>query len=269
MVSLGIRKCYVVVGRLGFEVAREIARLPNPGIEIEYVEQKEALGIAYCVGGLESYIDGPFMLFLGDIYFQAPKIAEMLHTFFQRDVHGVLGAIKENQVDAIKRNYCIIADESGKASRVIEKPSHPRSNLKGVGVYVFNTAIFDAIKRTPRTAMRNEYEITHSIQLFIDDGYDVRVSLCIEKDLNLTYPEDLLMINLQLLREQGQGNLVCEGSKVGPGTELRNTIVGRDASIGRDCLIHNCVVFNGVTINDEEQLRNAIIADAGVYKVQM
>jgi dTDP-glucose pyrophosphorylase len=268
MVSLGIKKCYVVVGHLGYAVVREIERLPNPGIEIEYIEQEQALGIAHSVGRLEPHINGPFMLFLGDIYLRAPKIAEMLRVFSQGNIHGVLGGIKESRTEIIRRNFCIVADESGRVAQVLEKPSQPISDLKGVGVYVFDTNIFDAIKRTPRTAMRNEYEITHSIQILIDNGHDVRVSLSIEKDLNLTYPEDLLLVNLQLLHERGQQNLLCDGSTVGRGTELLNTVVGMGASIGKDSLLHDCVVFGGVTIADGEKLKRAIVTDAGVYKVR-
>lgn len=268
MVSLGIRKCYVVVGHLGYSVVREIERLPNPGIEIDYIEQEQTLGIAHSVGCLEPYINGPFMLFLGDIYLRAPNIIEMLRIFSQGNIHGVLGAIKESRSEMIRRNFCIVADGSGRVTQVLEKPSQPVSNLKGVGVYVFDTNIFDAIKRTPRTAMRNEYEITHSIQILIDDGNDVRVSLSIEKDLNLTYPEDLLTVNLQLLHERGQENLLCDGSTVGRGTELRNTVVGRGASIGSDSVLHDCLVFGGTNIADGEKLKRAIITDAGVYKVR-
>ena len=33
--------------------------------------------------------------------------------------------------------------------------------------------VFDAIRRTPRTAMRDEYEITTSIQILVDDGFKI------------------------------------------------------------------------------------------------
>jgi len=182
MAELGIRKVFVLVGYFGFQVVREIERLPNLGIEIEYVDQKETLGIAHCVGCLESYVDGPFMLFLGDIYFQAPRIGEMIEIFHNTRSEALLGAIEEADEEAIRRNFCIISDQNGHVTRVIEKPRHSKSRLKGVGVYLFTPVIFDAIRRTPRTAMRDEYEITDSIQIMIDDGYDVRACTCIEAD---------------------------------------------------------------------------------------
>src|SRR5215218_4825251 len=50
MAGIGIRTVYIVVGHRGFEIVREIERLPNLGVKIHYVEQEETLGIAHCVG---------------------------------------------------------------------------------------------------------------------------------------------------------------------------------------------------------------------------
>ena len=90
------------------------------------------------------------------------------------DDPAVAGAVKrEPDLQAIKRNFIVMTEPDGKVTRVIEKPRHPRTDLKGCGIYLFDPAFFDAVRRTPRTAMRNEYEITDSIQIFIDDGYRV------------------------------------------------------------------------------------------------
>ena len=73
---------------------------------------------------------------------------------------------------------------------MIEKPRYVNSQLKGCGLYVFDPHIFDAIRRTPRTAMRDEYEITDSIQILINDGYVTHHHPIAERDLNLTKPAD-------------------------------------------------------------------------------
>ena len=90
----------------------------------------------------------------------------------------------------------------GRVRRVIEKPRYVDSQLKGCGLYVFDPHIFDAIRRTPRTAMRDEYEITDSIQILINDGYVTHHHPIVERDLNLTKPADLLTINLIELARQ-------------------------------------------------------------------
>ena len=111
-------------------------------------------------------------------------------------VNANLVSMYEPDPEMVRRNFVIQADERGRVHRVIEKPRYVDSQLKGCGLYVFDPHIFDAIRRTPRTAMRDEYEITDSIQILINDGYVVHHHPIVERDLNLTKPDDLLTINL-------------------------------------------------------------------------
>ena len=108
------------------------------------------------------------------------------------EVNANLVSMDEPDPEMVRRNFVIQADEPAACTRVIEKPRYVDSQLKGCGLYVFDPHIFDAIRRTPRTAMRDEYEITDSIQILIDDGYVVHHHPIVERDLNLTKPEDLL-----------------------------------------------------------------------------
>ncbi len=267
MAGLGIGKAFIVVGHLGFRVVREIERLPHLGISVEYVEQEQMLGIAHCVSCLEPHIDGPFLLLLGDIYFHAPRIGELLELFVESGADAVLGAVEEANVEAIRRNFCIVTDSSGLAVRVIEKPRHPKSNLKGVGLYLFQPVVFDAIRRTPRTAMRNEYEITDSIQILIDDGYKVRPCTCIDADLNITYPRDLLDINLRLLRNQGLRRLVCDGARVAADARVEMSVIGPGAVVEGNAHVARSIVFAGARVEAGVRLKDAIVTEQGVYPV--
>ena len=67
--------------------------------------------------------------------------------------------------------------------RVIEKPLRVPNSLKGCGIYLFDQRIFEAVRRTPRTAMRDEYELTDSIQILIDYGYPVRTANVVDWDV--------------------------------------------------------------------------------------
>ncbi len=273
MAGLGIRKAFVVVGFRGHEVVRQIERMPPSGVELHYVEQRQRLGIAHCVGTLERRLDGPFMLFLGDIYFDAPRIGEMLDAFWGHIRDGmcppdaVLGAIEEKTIAALQRNYCIVSDEAGRAIRVIEKPRHPKSRIKGVGVYLFRPVVFDAIRRTPRTAMRDEYEITDSIQILIEDGYYVRACTCVEADLNVTYPKDLLDINLSLMHAKGLERLIGRQVELGDGAEIVQSVVCSGARVGAGAVLRECLVFPGAAVDPGARLHRAIVTDEGLLSV--
>lgn len=266
MAELGIRRVLFVVGQSGYEIVRQVERAPDTGLEIEYVDQEEALGIAHSVGRLEQSIDRPFMLFLGDIYFHAPRINEMLDTFHRPGVDAVLAAIREEDPGMITKNFCITA-ECGRATQVVEKPRFPSSDLKGVGVYLFQPVVFDAIRRTPRTAMRNEYELTESIEIMIRDGRDVRVSLSIEDDLNVTHPADLLAANLRVLEYEGLERYVASTAQVAKDATLDRAVVGGSASIGEGAVVRNCVVFGGAGVAAGERLEDAVVTESGVFKV--
>jgi len=267
MAELGITKAIIVVGHRGYEVVRQIERQPPIGIEIDYVPQEVSLGIAHCVGCLESAITGPFLLFLGDIYFHAPKLKGIVKMFRETKADAVLGAIEEEDPKAISRNYCIVTDESGLARQVLEKPRYPKSNLKGVGIYLFTPVVFDAIRRTSRTAMRDEYEITDTIQILIDLGYDVRCCTDIVHDLNVTFPRDLLDLNLWALEHEGLDKYVAETAEIAAGAVIENAVVGAGAIIGGRAVVRNSVVFAGARVPEDSVLDNVIVTESDICRV--
>jgi len=267
MAEVGIRRVYVVVGERGYEVVRELERLPRLGLQIEYVEQTETHGIAHCVGCLERYLDEPFLLFLGDIFFVAPRLHEMMDVFSREQPDAVLAAIEETDTAAIRRNFCILTDESGRATRVIEKPRNPRSSIKGVGLYLFRPVVFDAIRRTPRTAMRDEYEITDSIQILIDDGYVVKTSFCVAKDRNVTAPADLLEINLEAIDRLGLDKHVGSDVLIESDAVIRHAVIGSRCRIGKRARVVDSVVFREVTVPEGAQIERAIVTEQGVLRI--
>jgi glucose-1-phosphate thymidylyltransferase len=157
----------------------------------------------------------------------------------------------------VRRNFAIIPANDPWVSRVIEKPRYIQNKLKGCGIYLFALEIFDAIRRTPRTAMRNEYEITESIQIMIDDGHLVAHQNIIQEDLNLTVPEDLLMINLQELKRLGLSNYFVDQRTLTEG--VLNCVVGRNVAIGHVVSLRNCVIFDDVEIPDGSKIESAIV----------
>lgn len=243
--EVGIRRVIVVIGHLGFEIVRTLGDGTRLGVKITYVEQESPLGIAHAVSRLEPLVDSPFLLLLGDIFFVHRGLGRMLELIGEGGVEGVLAVKEEPSVEAIQRNFVVLENEEGFVRRVIEKPRHPQTHLKGCGLYLFDPAFFDAIRRTPRTAMRDEYEITDSIQIFVDDGHRVKAARVIEDDLNLSYPADLLEINLRLL-----GNRVHlgEGVSLPPGCEIERSVILDGVVVEEPIAIRDSLIFAGTRV---------------------
>lgn len=265
MAGLGIRRVVVVIGHLGHEVVRALGDGGRYGVEITYVEQEEMLGIAHAVSRLEAHVDRPFFLFLGDIFFVTENLAEMLTRFREQQLGGVLACKREPDLEAMKRNFAVMADERGVVHRVVEKPRHPRTDLKGCGIYLFDQSFFDAVRRTPRTALRNEYEITDSIQIFLDDGYPVAAAEVVKADMNVSYPKDLLDLNLLLLEQRGENAWIGDGVRRGSDVHVNRSVVMQGAELGDGAQLEQCLVFPGGKVPaGKVRVRSIFTADAEI-----
>ena len=237
--EIGVRRVIVVIGHLGFAIVRALGDGRELGMTIDYLDQGATLGTAHAVSKLEGIVDRPFMLFLGDIFFQHDDLGRMIAMLGQNDVRGVLAVKDEPSVESVRRNFVVLEDAQGFVKGVIEKPHYPSTRLKGCGLYLFEPMFFDAVRRTPRTAMRDEYEITDAIQIFINDGHRVRAARVIRDDLNLSYPTDLLDINLRLLGDTNH--------------------IGKDVRLAPGCVVEHSVIMDGVTVERPITIRNSLI----------
>jgi dTDP-glucose pyrophosphorylase len=248
MRDLGVTEIVIVIGHLGHHVVQALGDGRALGVKLSYVEQDQVLGIAHAVSQLDPYITRPFLLFLGDIFFETKDLGSMLELYRRDDVDAVLAVKVEKDRAALRRNFTVDLDDRGRVRRVIEKPRHPSTNLKGCGLYLFDTTIFDAVRRTPRTALRDEYELTDSIQIFIDRGYGVVPARVVLDDLNLSGPEDLLALNLHVMRKAGHARYLAQDAELAAGAEVEESVVMARARIEGGAMLRRCLVLPGETV---------------------
>jgi dTDP-glucose pyrophosphorylase len=260
MRSLGITEIAILIGHKGYMIAKVLGDGARFGVRLHYVEQTQMFGIAHAVGRLEPVLTRPFLLMLGDIYFIEKDLAEMGRIFAATGCAAVLAAKTEANPEAIKKNFAIHLDEGGRVTRVIEKPRHTTNRLKGVGLYLFDPVIFDAIRRTPRTALRDEYELTDAIQVMIDDGNETRVAPCVEDDINLTSPADLLHCNLLVARRMGVGSLTHASAELHPGARLDQAIVGAGAKVRQGITVRRSVLLDGAVVDTDQDIDGMVIS---------
>ncbi|MEZ5978272.1 MAG: sugar phosphate nucleotidyltransferase [Planctomycetota bacterium] len=264
MRDLGVVDVTVVIGHLGHEIVRSLGDGSRFGVRMHYVEQESMLGIAHAVAQLEPHLSRPFLLFLGDIFFETTNLASMLDTFRAPDVSGVLAVKPESNPAAIRKNFTVDLADDGTITRVIEKPRHPRTDLKGCGLYLFDTTVFDAIRRTPRTALRDEYELTDAIQIYIDYGYKLKPASVVERDVNVSTPSDLLDLNLRVLAQRELERFVAPSATVGAGARLERCVVMDGASVAPGAQLVDCVALPGARVPSGEHARTVFSADQAV-----
>ena len=237
-------------------------------MKIRYVRQERPLGIAHALAAAEPYVDRPFMLFLGDVFFATRQLSSMMELLGQRGAAAVLAVKREDNPEYIRRNYTLKLHESGLVQRVIEKPRHSVSNLKGCGLYAFDLCVFDAIRNTPRTAMRNEYELTSSIQILIDSGYPVFPAEVIEWDMNITNIQDLWLSNLKMLGAQNDRVILGRNLHLHPSAQISRSVIGDNVSIKHPIRVHRTVILEGSEVSADHMLDGVLVHNSRCYPEQ-
>lgn len=259
MKRVGITDIFIVVGHLSNMIINRLGTGERLGVKIQYIHQEKPLGIAHAVAQLESYIDKPFLMFLGDIFMITQNLESMITQFERTNAGAILAVKRERNPEFIKRNFTVQLSRDGTVEKVIEKPRFITNDLKGCGIYLFDQPIFDAIRQTPRTAMRDEYEITSSIQIMINDGYKVYPAEVVKWDINVTVPCDLLTCNKKQLEVLGQINVIDPDTSLNPGVYLEGSVVGQGVKVLHPIRIVNSLVFSGVEITTKDDLTEVLV----------
>jgi NDP-sugar pyrophosphorylase family protein len=260
---LDVRSAAVVVGHRAADVAQYLGDGSRLGVKLTYVEQVRQLGSAHAVGLLRNRLPEPFLLLLGDYFISADAPERLLARL--DDGECAIVAKRENDSRLIAESCELITDGSSRIIELIEKPVLPKGNLKGCGFYALQPGVMDYITRTPRSALRDEYELTISLDLYVKAGHILHAEQMQLWDQNFTCPSDVLECNLEWLRRRGELYFVGEGAVVEDGARLENVIIGADARVSRGVALRDVVVFPGATVPPDEAIRGALVTPYGIF----
>ncbi len=259
--ALGIHRVDIVVSPDRPEIPDQVC--DSPGLDLRFVEQVEPLGIGDALAQVGSQAQGPVLVVLGDVYFVPRDFRRMVDSFRDEPKGAVLAVSDDATPEGLRSNYSIECDDSGRATRVVEKPRTAGAVERGVGIYLFDPAIFDALGRTPKSALRGELELTDAIQTLIDDGLPVRTCACIDEDVNLTFPRDLWRSNLIEARVAGQGTgegcLIADRDRHHPGAKILRSVVGKNVRITHPIEVSESVVLDGSILDGDTRVSRALI----------
>jgi dTDP-glucose pyrophosphorylase len=200
MRRLGVRDIIFVVGSSGAIIEKYFGDGTDFGVRIKYFRQLRPQGIAHAVGLLEQSISNNFFVALGDDLTVASNLSEMKNLFYSRRACAVEAVVREDDVPTLRRTCCVEMDLDGRIKDLTEKPQNPSSNIRGCGLYLFNERIFDYIRMTKKSRVRNEKEITDTLRLMASDGlaYGLKMD---GTNVNINTSADLLRA-VQLVSRQ-------------------------------------------------------------------
>ena len=274
--NAGIDKVAVVVSYGKEQIIERYGDGSKFGLKLEYLHQKELLGTANAVSMAEDFVgEDHFLVMNGDTLVDQESLNALLKRHKEvgpnKNFGGIMATIEVDEPE----QFGIVFLKGEKVSEVVEKPKRIKSRLANAGVYIFDPAIFHAIKRT-KLSKRGEYELTASIQILIGENKAVYTSpLNLWADIGR--PWDLLVANEYFLRGQrgeihgkvevganvGDNVYVGEGSQIRSGSYILGpTYIGRDCDIGPNCFIRPCTsIGDDVRIGNAVEVKNSIVMD--------
>jgi len=265
-IEAGVEGFVFITGYLEEQIRAYFGDGGRWGVSIEYVQQKEQSGTANAIGCAKGHVEGAFLVLNGDMLIG------------QEDLKALVSR-KEEAVICVKEvdnpsDFGVLETEGSRVVRIIEKPKNPPTNLANAGIYLFRDSIFDFIDKTP-ASVRNEFEITDSIQMLIDSEAAVGYSPLGGRWIDIGYPWDLLKANEHLLKDlkgsrEGivEPNATIKGEVViGKGALIRSgsyiegpVVIGENCDIGPNCYIRpSTALGNNVRIGNAVEIKNTIV----------
>jgi glucose-1-phosphate thymidylyltransferase len=262
LVDAGVSEIGIIIApETGEEIREAVGDGSRFDAEITYIVQDKPAGLAHAVLTAEPFIgDSPFVMYLGD-------------NLLRDGLRGLVSTFRADEPEALilltpvddPQSYGVAElDGDGGILRLIEKPKDPPSNLALVGVYLFNSSIFDAA-RSLEPSWRGELEITEAIQKLIDDRRPVQSEVVRGWWKDTGQLADMLEANRLVLEElvtsiEGE---VDEASRVEgrvvlePGAKLHRSVVRGPAVIGAGAEIEDAYIGPYTSIGEGVHVRRS------------
>lgn len=287
LVNAGIREIGIILGPIKEGVREIIGDGSTFGVKVTYIEQPDPLGLAHAVKISRDFVrDDSFVMYLGDNLLRQ-GVGDFANAFSAKKLDCLVGVCP---VKDPTRFGIAELDSNGRIVKLVEKPKEPKSNLALIGVYVFNSSIFEAVNAI-KPSLRGELEITDAIQYLVERGKKVDAAKVSGWWKDTGRPEDLLEANQLVLSDiepklEGElseetelaGSLILgKNSKTVGKVSIRgpavignnvtigpNVYIGPYTSVGDDCIlkdveIENSIVMKGSRIETNKRIVDSLI----------
>lgn len=167
LIKAGITDIMIVTGG---NHAGDFLRLMGNGKDfglkhLNYTYQEGEGGIAAALSLAEYFADGdPVCVVLGDNIIER-NIVKAVRDFAEQ---GTGAKILLKEVPDPER-FGVAEIENDRLVNIVEKPKNPRSNLAVIGIYLYDSRVFDIVK-TLKPSDRGELEITDVNNAYVTDG---------------------------------------------------------------------------------------------------
>lgn len=267
--EVGVRRFTVVVGEHEGAVASWLGHKWHVDAAVRFVPQGFKRGTAAALFAAHQLIDDPFVLTSTD-NLVSKEHAASLCAYFDHHPGDMAGLSVIYSPHEISESAAVILDPLGYAAYIAEKPGEGyQGALTAISVYALQPEVLDYLNGV-EISERGEWELTSAVMSMVDDGMPVGHVMA-EWRHHVSYPEDLLAVNLRYLQEGRDAHILSDlpkevdiippvrvdpgvsvgsGSVIGPNVYLETgTVVGQDVRL-QNAVILGCTIGAGQILMD-------------------
>ncbi|MBT4098857.1 MAG: NTP transferase domain-containing protein [Gemmatimonadetes bacterium] len=265
LAPLQIERIVLIVGYMGDRIV-DYVRSRDEYSRVEFVEQKQMLGLGHAISLTRQVVGGdPMLIVYGDTIFHADLPTVMRH--------GGDGALGVQHVDDPGR-FGVVVEEAGVVQRLVEKPTDYISDLAIVGVnHIRNSGmLFDCldhlIQADQRT--RGEFQLTDAFQRMVDAGAQLS-TFPVDGWFDCGTQEALLATNKTLLSRLApsaarQDLVVVPPVHIDPTAQVSDAVIGPHVSIGAGARVNRAIISNSIV--GEEAIVEEIVLEGSLIGFQ-
>lgn len=262
--SAGINEFVFIVGYLG-EKIQDYIRQKYPQLICHFIFQQERKGTAHAVKLAKEIVgNDEVFIVLGDTICEY-KIDQMLASEY-----SMLGVKKVDDPG----NFGIAEiDSRGFITRVVEKPSIPKSNMALVGLYRIKETelLFKCLSKIIDNNIKShdEFNLTDALECMIEKG-TIFKEMKVENWFDCGRKKSLLESNSILLEKFG--GVISESNKfentifippvsIAEGCDIKNSIIGPHVAVGENTIVHSSIIKTSI-IGSFSKLHNVVLDDS-------
>ncbi|MBS1757432.1 MAG: NTP transferase domain-containing protein [Bacteroidetes bacterium] len=245
----GIKDFIFIIGYLGDKIQNYV-KTNYPDLHCEFITQSERHGIGHAIELTKELVaNDEILIVLGD-------------TIAEYDIHEIIKApysmLGIKKVDD-PRNFGVaeLSEDGFFITRVVEKPSIPKSNMALVGVYKIKETdfLFNCLHKIQDIKLRSydEFNLTDALECMIQQGAKFQ-AFKVNNWFDCGKKDSLLESNAILLKKFGGENKTQK--------DFENSIIIPPVSIGEGCIINNSVIGPNVAIGDNTIVNYTVVKNS-------
>lgn len=265
--AAGIEQFVFVVGYLGDKIRQYVEQHYRGKLDFAFVRQEPRLGLAHAIYLCKSHFEGN----------ESTPVIALGDTIVDADLHALLAAehsvVSVAEVDNPSAFGIAEVNEQGIATRLIEKPLIPKSNLALVGLYkiVEKQQLFEALSGIVEPVLskphneRQETHLTDALMVMVRQGVQIHTERvrswydCGEKSTLLETNRTLLKkANYPAPHEKYPGSVLVPPVYIPEHCTIEHSIVGPNVALGEHTRIAGSIVEDTI-VGDYSTLESMVL----------